>query len=58
MFSESYIFNNWNSSIKKYHLLNYILPSEDLDDFNLIKHNLNNLENYNFNEIIKKYFID
>jgi len=58
MFSESYIFNNWNSSIKKYHLLNYILPSEDLDDFNLIKHNLNNLENYNFKEIIQKYNID
>ena len=58
MFSESYIFNNWNSSIKKYHLLNYILPSEDLDDFNLIKNNLNNLENYNFKEIIQKYNID
>ena len=58
MFSENYLFNNWNSNIKKYHLLNYILPTEDLDDFNLIKQNSKNLENYNFSEIIKKYNID
>ena len=30
MFSESYLFNNWNSNIKNYHLLEYILPTEDL----------------------------
>ena len=55
MFSESYLFNNWNSNIKNYHLLEYILPTEDLEDFNLIKNRLTNLENYDFNEIIKKY---
>ena len=58
IFSESYIFNNWNSNIQKYHLLNYILPTEDLEDFNLIKRNLNNLESYNFKEIIQKYNLD
>tara|TARA_B100001093_G_C26845847_1_gene1022740 strand:- start:1271 stop:2350 length:1080 start_codon:yes stop_codon:yes gene_type:complete len=55
IFSESYLFNNWNSDIKKYHLLNYILPTEDLEDFRVIKDNLISLENYDFNEIIKKY---
>ena len=55
IFSENYIFNNWNSNIQKYHLLKYILPTEDLEDFNLIKRNSKYLENYNFNEIIKKY---
>ncbi len=55
MFSENYLFNNWNLNKKKYHLLNYILPTEDLDDFNLIRHKSNNLENYDFLEIIKKY---
>ena len=58
IFSESYIFNNWNSYIQKYHLLNYILPTEDLEDFNLIKRNLKNLESYNFKEIIQKYNLD
>ena len=58
IFSESYIFNNWNSYIQKYHLLNYILPTEDLEDFNLIKRNIKNIESYNFKEIIQKYTLD
>jgi hypothetical protein len=58
MFSESYLFNNWNSNIKNYHLLNFILPTEDLEDFNLIKSNLRNLENYDFMEIIQKYNLE
>ena len=55
MFSESHLFNSWNLNTKKYHLLNYILPTEDLEDFNLIKLNSKNLENYDFKEIIEKY---
>tara|TARA_B100000902_G_scaffold333000_1_gene331278 strand:- start:1068 stop:2132 length:1065 start_codon:yes stop_codon:yes gene_type:complete len=58
MFSENYIFNDWNLDIKKSHLLEYILPTEDLEDFNLIKNNSKSLENYDFNEIIKKYNLD
>ena len=57
MFSESELFNKWNNKIKDYHLLNYVLPTEDLEDFNLIKHNSKNLEKYDFKEIIKKYNI-
>ena len=57
MFSESKLFNSWNNKIKDYHLLNYVLPTEDLEDFNLIKHNSKNLEKYDFKEIIKKYNI-
>ena len=55
IFSENYIFNNWNSNNQKYHLLRYILPTKDLEDFNLIKKNSKYIESYNFNEIIKKY---
>jgi len=58
IFSENYIYNNWNSNNQKYHLLRYVLPTEDLDDFNLIKRYSKILESYNFNEIIKKYNID
>jgi len=58
LFSESYLFNNWNLDLKKYHLLRYILPTEDIEDFNLIKLNSNNLENYDFKKIIQKYNLD
>ncbi len=55
IFSESDLFNLWNLDVKNYHLLKYILPTEDLEDFNLIKQNSDNLENYDFKEITKKY---
>ena len=58
LFSENYLFNNWNLEIKKYHLLNYILPTEDIEDYNLIKLNSNNLEKYDFKKIIQKYNLD
>ena len=57
MFSENKLYNVWNSKSKKYDLLNYILPTEDLEDFNLIKRNIKNLENYDFDKIAIKYDI-
>ena len=58
MFSENKMYNRWNLINKKYSLLNYILPTQDLEDFNLIKNNIKNLESYDFEEIINKYNID
>ena len=58
MFSENKLFTKWNLDNKKYSLLNYILPTQDLDDFSLIKRNINNLETYDFKEIINKYNIN
>ena len=58
MFSEDKLFNNWNSNNEKYNLLNYVLPTQDLEDFNLIKQNIKKLESYDFKEIINKYNID
>ncbi len=55
MFSENILFTSWNLNNKKYSLLNYILPTQDLDDYSLIKKNINNLETYDFKEIINKY---
>ena len=57
MFSESYFYKKWNHNKKNYHLLDYILPAEDLEDFNLVKSKSINLENFNFQEIIKKMLI-
>ena len=31
-FEENPIYNNWRNYKKKYHLLNYILPNEDIED--------------------------
>jgi hypothetical protein len=58
MFSENKLFTNWNLDNKKFSLLNYILPTQDLEDFSLIKRNMNNLETYHFKEIINKYNIN
>ncbi len=58
LFSENMLFSSWNLNNKSYSLLNYILPTQDLDDFSLIRRNINNLENYDFKEIINKYNIN
>ena len=58
IFSNNPIYDKWNSGDNKFALINYLLPTEDLEDFNLIKKNLDNIENYNFSEITKKYFLD
>ena len=58
MFSDSIVYNLWNSNIKKHDLLNYILPTEDLEDLNLVKKNIKNLENFEFSKIVKKYNLE
>ncbi len=58
MFSDNIIYNQWNSNLKQFELLNYILPTEDLEDLNLIKKNIENLENFEFKEIVKKYNLE
>ena len=58
IFSNNPIYNKWNDDKNKFALINYLLPTEDLEDLDLIKKNLDNIENYNFNEITKKYSLD
>ena len=58
IFSNNPLYEYWKKVNKKNHLIEYILPTEDLEDFNLIKDNYLELENYNFDEIISKYFLD
>ena len=57
LFSENIFYENWSKFHDTYYLLNYILPNEDIEDINLIKKNINNIEEYSFNEIISKYTI-
>tara|TARA_Y100000591_G_C21825425_1_gene696345 strand:+ start:144 stop:1208 length:1065 start_codon:yes stop_codon:yes gene_type:complete len=58
VFSNNQIYENWIENRKKNYLIEYVLPTEDLEDLNLIKKNYSELENYNFEEIIRKYFLD
>jgi len=57
IFSDNPIYANWNKTNKKNQLINYLLPSEDLEDIKIIKERLDVIETYNFNEITKKYFL-
>ena len=53
--NQNIFYKIWNSNQKNYHLIKYVLPNEDIEDYNIIKKNINNIENYNFNEIAEKY---
>ncbi len=53
--NKNIFYSNWNSKIKNYHLIKYVLPNQDIEDYNVIKKNIKNIENYNFKEITKKY---
>ncbi len=58
IFSKNPIFDNWNENKQKYFLIEYILPTEDLEDLNLIKKKYEVLENYDFKEVTNKYFLN
>ncbi len=58
VFSNNPIYTNWNKTNERYQLINYLIPSEDLEDLNLIKEKLDEIETYDFNEITKKYFLN
>ena len=58
IFSNNPIYKNWNEVKNKNFLIEYLLATEDLEEFSLIKENFPDLENYDFKEIIKKYYLD
>ncbi len=55
LFYKNDFFDEWNNSSKNFHLINYILPTEDLEDLNFIKSRYDFIEQYNFKEITGKY---
>ena len=56
--NQNIFFNLWDDISESHFLIKYVLPNEDIEDHLIIKKNINNLENYNFNEIIKKYNLE
>ena len=57
VYSKNPLYNNWRAENNRSQLIEYILPTEDLEDLNLIRKNYLEIENYNFEKIIEKYFI-
>ena len=55
VFSNNKIYEDWNSVQETFHLIDYILPTEDLEDLNLIKSKFEFIEKYDFKEITTKY---
>ena len=55
LFSNNVFYEKWNKNNERFYLLNYLLPSEDLEDVNLLLQNSKSIEDYDFKEIIKKY---
>ena len=51
-------YEKWNKNLKNYFLIKYHFPNEDIEDYILIKSKINDIENYKFEEIIKKYNFD
>ena len=55
LFTDNVFYKKWNNNKKNYHLLDYLLPTEDLEDLNSIQQNSSSIENYDFTNLIKKY---
>ena len=55
LFNQNPFFKEWVLNKKNYHLLNYILPNEDIDVISELNKNINNLEDFNYENIVKKY---
>ena len=58
LFTNNIFYENWNNKNKNYHLLNYLLPSEDLEDLNIVQKNSKLIEDYDFTDLIKKYDLE
>ncbi len=58
IFSNNKIFDEWNKIDKSFHLIKYILPTEDLEDLNFIKKKYDFIEEYDFKEITNKYLLE
>ena len=55
IFNNNKVFDEWNNFSESFHLIEYILPTADLEDLNLIKKNFQFIEQYDFKEITEKY---
>jgi len=55
LFNNNIFYEKWNDIKKNYELLDYLLPSEDLEDLNKIQEMPDSIETYDFASLIAKY---
>ena len=55
IFYNNKIYEEWNKNPSRSELIEYILPTEDLEDLNLLKSKYEFIEQYDFKEITNKY---
>ncbi len=55
LYDKNPFYKNWNNNNENFFLINYILIEEDIEDLEIINKNKENIENYQFDKIIKKY---
>ena len=55
LFYDNVFYKKWNNNKKNYQLLDYLLPSEDLEDLTKIQGMTNSVESYDFISLIKRY---
>ena len=58
VYSQNPIYDKWNFKNNRNFLIKYILPTEDIEDLNLIRKNFLDIENYDFEKIVEKYFLE
>ena len=55
LFNNNIFYEKWNNKSKNYQLLDYLLPSEDLEDLNKLQEMSSSIETHDFMNLIKKY---
>ena len=55
LFNNNIFYDRWNDIKKNYHLLEYLLPSEDIEDLNKLQEKSNSIETFDFINLIRKY---
>jgi hypothetical protein len=55
LFNKNIFFERWNNVVNNYQLLDYLLPSEDIEDLNKLQEMSKSIETYDFVNLIKKY---
>ena len=58
LFTDNIFYTRWNDEKKNFELLDYLLPSEDLEDLDKIQEVSSSIESYDFLKLIKKYDLD
>jgi hypothetical protein len=55
LFDNNIFYKKWNNVKNNYQLLDYLLPSEDLEDLNKIQEMSNSIETHDFIDLVNKY---